>query len=280
MLPNLIIIGAMKCGTTSLHSYLSLHPQIQMSRIKELNFFNEKYNWKKGIQWYESNFHERPAKKIYGEASPNYTNYKISPEVPERMHSLIPQAKLIYLVRDPIQRMVAHYVHKYSSGRENRDIDTALSNIHEKSYFHRSLYYAQLQQFLDYYSASNILVIATENLRSQRRQTLRKIFSFLGVDSDFYSQTYTLERHKSLKKRRKTELGQKIANTALGQTLEWASHTNAGAVLSHLMYFPFSEPMAKPILSPGVKHFLQEHVKEDADKLRQFTGYPFEFWSV
>lgn len=73
MLPNLIIIGAMKCGTTSLHSYLSLHPEIKMSRQKELDFFVDRYNWHRRIDWYQSQFKGKA--KIYGKSSPNYSKY-------------------------------------------------------------------------------------------------------------------------------------------------------------------------------------------------------------
>lgn len=280
MLPNLIIIGAMKCGTTSLHSYLSLHPQIQMSKTKELNFFAEKYNWHKGLQWYESNFVEHPHKVIYGEASPNYTNYSISPEVPKRMWATIPQAKLIYLVRDPIERMVAHYVHQYSAGRELRKLDEALADFQGKSYFQRSLYFAQLKRFLDYYPAAQILVIATEDLRFQRTTTLRKVFDFLGVNPNFYSPIYRLEQHKSSRKRQKTALGQKIADTVMGQTLARIPETWGGEWLNQLLYLPFSRPIAKPAVSVELTQWLRVHLQADIDQLRQFTGNRFESWSV
>ena len=81
-LPNLIVIGGQKCATTSLHYYLNLHPQISMSREKELNFFSER-NWHKGIEWYKSNFTGRT--KIHGESSPSYTNYPFNKEVPKRL---------------------------------------------------------------------------------------------------------------------------------------------------------------------------------------------------
>jgi len=108
-LPNLIIIGAMKCATTSLHYYLNLHPQISMSEEKELDFFIHKNNWHKGIEWYKTNFTGNAS--VYGESSPNYTKYPFFNGVPERMHAVVPDAKLIYVVRDPIERIISHYIH-------------------------------------------------------------------------------------------------------------------------------------------------------------------------
>src|SRR4051812_14286994 len=118
MLPNLIIIGAQKCGTTSLHKYLHCHPEVEMSKPKELDFFAEKSTkstWFKGSEWYKSCFPQSDA-KIYGESSPSYTGYPIFKNVPARMHGLIPDAKLIYLVRDPIQRVVSAYIQQRSTG--------------------------------------------------------------------------------------------------------------------------------------------------------------------
>src|ERR671915_544163 len=98
MLPNLIVIGAMKSGTTSLHNYLSLHPEIFMTEVKEPSFFTLEGNWWRGREWYEAQF--PVAAKIRGESSPDYTKHPRHAGAPERMHAMIPDAKLVYLLRD------------------------------------------------------------------------------------------------------------------------------------------------------------------------------------
>jgi hypothetical protein len=85
VLPNLIVIGAQKCGTTSLHYYLSLHPEIAMSRTKELHFFSRR--WRRGLRWYERQFRD-PA-PIRGESSPSYAFYPVWRDVPERMAEVV-----------------------------------------------------------------------------------------------------------------------------------------------------------------------------------------------
>jgi len=87
MLPNLVIIGAAKCGTTSLHYYLNLHPQIFMSEMKELNFFAHEGHWKLGVKWYELQFPANMKRniKIYGEATPKYTHYPNIKDAAEKM---------------------------------------------------------------------------------------------------------------------------------------------------------------------------------------------------
>src|SRR5213078_3047078 len=115
-LPNLVVIGAQKCGTSGLHYYLSLHPEVSMSRPKELNYFIEERNWPRGVDWYRRHFD--PRARVRGESSPNYTAYPQHEGVPKRMHSLLPDARLIYLVRDPLERIAAHWVHNYAKRRE------------------------------------------------------------------------------------------------------------------------------------------------------------------
>ena len=126
-LPNLIIIGGLKCGTTSLHHYLNLHPEIAMSRPKELNFFVSELNWPLGRDWYAGHFD--PSARIRGESSPHYTNRPSFNGVPGRMRELLgSDVRLVYVVRDPIDRMLSHYLHNVGGGYEDRSLADALSD--------------------------------------------------------------------------------------------------------------------------------------------------------
>ena len=98
-LPNLIVIGAQKCGTSGLHYYLSLHPEVSMSDPKELNFFIAERNYPRGIEWYSRHFD--PAARCRGESSPNYTAYPQHLGVPERMAAAVPDAKLEEFLKCP-----------------------------------------------------------------------------------------------------------------------------------------------------------------------------------
>lgn len=188
MLPNLIIIGAMKCATSALHHYLSLHPSIVMSVPKELDFFVEGKNWNKGLDWYESHFDTTSKQaKVYGEASPSYTGFPAIPGVAERMHSVVPDTKLIYLVRHPIERIISHYMHRCAHGEERRSISEALTlsarGAADRSiYILRSKYYMQVAQFLNFFPRSSLFIASQEDLLGRRRDTLAAIFRFLGVD--------------------------------------------------------------------------------------------------
>src|SRR5687768_751449 len=124
MLPTFVIIGAMKCGTTSLHYYLAEHPDVCMSEVKETNFFVAELNYARGLPWYESLFPRRAA--ACGEASPVYAATWRFAGIPERMHAVLPRARLIYIVRDPVERMVSQYKHTFARGEEHRTLSVAL----------------------------------------------------------------------------------------------------------------------------------------------------------
>ena len=273
-LPNLVVIGAQKCGTSGLHYQLSLHPEIWMSKPKELNFFIEERNWPLGQEWYRQQFDARA--KVRGESSPNYTAYPQHLGVPERMHSLIPDAKLIYIVRDPLARIAAHWVQNYAKRREKGDLRETLTH-RNTSYVVRSQYHMQLQQFLRYYPLEQVLVFQQSDLRQDRLATLRRVFEFIGVDPDFGHPRFERERHQTAGKTRASRLAVR---------LERASRTRAGRLLPKNFWLSLDErlPMRRPIDRPDVAAALDPEVlqvlREDAERLRELTGRSFDNWSI
>jgi hypothetical protein len=274
MLPDFIIIGAMKCGTTSLHYYLSLHPDISVSRRKELDFFVAEENWAKGLAWYESQFPDKG--KVRGEASPKYTFSPRHAGVPERMASVIPDAKLIYLVRDPLERIVSHYVHLVEAGREERTLDEALADRHDNPYLCRSLYYAQIERYLAVFDPLRILVVAQEDLLGERQSTLDTIYRFLQVRTPFNRQEYSRKRHQSEHKRRKTRIGRAMASLA---PLTWLARLNPASRwhLERLVYFPFSTPIVRPRMSECRRAEIAGVLREDIALLEGFAGRRFNW---
>ena len=277
-LPNLIIIGAMKSATTSLHYYLSLHPQISMSREKELNFFARELNWRKGLEWYRSNF--RGSGVIFGESSPSYTNYPYFSGVPERMHAVVPTAKLIYIVRNPMERVISNYVQRHANHLENRTFEEALRDLEDNPYVVRSRYFFQLERYLSFYPRDNILVISTEALLKHRERTLNKVFEFLGVEPAFHSLRFSKILHRSRHKRRKNWLGLLIESVlgsehrGLLQRLPPELRYRA----DKLIYWPLSKKLERPKLSESLKQKLLEHFSDDVRRLAAYTGEDFAEW--
>lgn len=181
-LPNFVVIGAMKAGTVSLRHYLDEHPDVFLGRggrFGEPNFFTAEYNWPRGRGWYESVFDGAGKATAIGECSPSYTMAPAFRGVPERMAQVVPDARLIYLVRDPIARMRSMYMHQVSAGRERRRAEAALL---DDRYLGPSLYGFQLAAFLGHFDRRQVLVIASEVLRDRPREALTAVFGHLAVD--------------------------------------------------------------------------------------------------
>jgi hypothetical protein len=281
VLPTFIIIGAMKTGTTSLHTYLSAHPEIGMSEVKELDFFNEESHWARGLAWYESQFPEGFPER--GEASPGYTKYPRFPGVPERIASVVPDAKLIYMLRDPIARVVSHYIDAFSWGREHGTIDEVLAgDLADNHYVNCSRYDLQLSRYDGIYPPERILVITSEDLRKQRAATLRTVFGFLGVDDTFWDEEYAIEHYKAEDKARRTRAGY-----ALTRVSRAVGRTRLRSVLPHGLAraaerFNASTEVAIPTpeVSPELRARLEDALRDDVARLRERTGMAFAGWSV
>jgi hypothetical protein len=249
-----------------------------MSREKELEFFIEDRNWDKGIEWYKSHF--ATSAQVHGESSPNYTGYPTWKGVPERMHSVIPDAKLIYILRDPLDRMVSQYVQLQSAGLDNRTVEKAFKPLsNDNSYIHRSRYFVQLQQYLPYFSSSNILIITAEDLLNERQRTLEKVFAFLGVDVAFYSPKFLNIKHGSIGKKRKNRIGLLLKQFAEDNMTRIFS-TDVRMKLGRLIELAFGSEIPKPVLDESLRAELISFFKEDMDRLREFTGSDFASWCV
>lgn len=274
--PNLIIIGAMKCGTTSLHHYLNLHPEIQMAKSKELNFFVEEINWTKGVKWYKSHFDS--SAKIRGESSPSYTAYPKWQGIPEKIHSVINDCKLIYIVRDPIERMISHYINRYAEGKEHRTINEALAD-YESDYFFRSRYFFQLQHYLQYFPLSNILIITLEELEANTQETLEIVLNYLNVQNYIFPAQKLNKLHSSLLKRRKNDIGFFLEGLPIFNLIQRLPLRIRWPIDSVIYYF-VSQEIERPQLNEDLRNQLIDQLKEDVYSLRKITGKQFNQWCL
>lgn len=205
VLPNYLIIGAQKTGTSSLFHYLSMHPQIINSNQKEVHYFDK--NFEKPLSWYKQFF---PLKLItnknnaIGEATPNYLYH---PFVAQRIHNTIPEVKLIVILRNPIERVISHYFQAVRKNNEQRHIMLALleedadeiyilnelkknefaipQNVHVL-YKSRSRYAEQIERFFNLFPREQILFLSSKELLTMPNETLKKVYNFLQISNDFY----------------------------------------------------------------------------------------------
>lgn len=203
-LPDFVIIGTMKGGTTSLFAYLRKHPQVIPAQTKEVHFFDEQYA--EGVAWYRMQFPSYAQKywrrlkgqrSISGEASPYYLFH---PDVPQRMQAFLPKVKLITLLRNPIDRAYSHYQHQVRKGREHRPFEEAVAEEQAQleaqeqpgeatyehrhfSYLERGLYLTQLKRWRQFFPGEQMLILESEALYQAPEQTLKEVYAFLEVDT-------------------------------------------------------------------------------------------------
>lgn len=204
-LPDFLVIGAQKSGSTTLYDYLVQHPDIRSALTKEVHFFDSNHH--RGENWYRSNFPlavpGRPRTWLTGEATPYYL---LHPLAPARAAALVPEAKLLVTLRHPVDRAYSHYQHERAKGTEGLPFGEALAREAERiagpwarlcrgecrlapevqsySYLARSRYDEQIARWLEHYPVDRLLAVAAEELFAEPATVMRRVFTFLGLDPD------------------------------------------------------------------------------------------------
>jgi hypothetical protein len=173
----------MKSGTSSLHTYLGAHPQIFMCEPKEPNYFLEEFNWSRGEEWYLPLFARAGAVPIVGESSVNYTKSPTFSGVPQRIAWFNPEARFVYIMRDPVERTISHYWHAVSHQLERRDMLTAIRDT--PHFRHVSHYAAQLAPYFEFFGEDRVFTLTLEDVVADPLQAMRRLFAWLGVDAAF-----------------------------------------------------------------------------------------------
>jgi len=196
-----ILIGAQRCGTTSLYNNLILHPQIEPAAQKEVHFFD--INFQKGVDWYLEQFpsisdSDQKKERITGEASPYYIFH---PLAPKRISDICPKVKLILILRNPVDRTYSHYQHEIRLGYESLTFEEALEAEPKKlkgqediilnggyslahqhfSYLARGIYVDQLKFWHKFFGKEQFLILKSEDFFSNHKKTLNKVFDFLEI---------------------------------------------------------------------------------------------------
>jgi hypothetical protein len=277
-LPNLLIVGAAKAGTTSLHRYLDLHPEIFMSRIKELQLFHRD-DWRERLGWYREQFPTAAA--VRGEASPVYSMHPWFPSVPERIRETIPDARIVYLVRDPVERLVAQYVEFYALRLEDRSLEEALADYDSPSnrFVMASRYAYQLDRFREFFPDSQIVAIDQRELLEERAATLRRLFQLLGVDPEFTSPEFERRHNEREAKMRAKPQGVWMHRRGLLRHARERTRVLPEPIRERLKLL-VADPVETPELDPGLRAELEACLREDAGRLREYTGKPLAHWSV
>ena len=180
-LPDFIIIGAMKAGTTTLHEYLRRHPRVFMSEPKEPQFFSRDHKYARGEMWYRSLFAGAAEGQVCGEASACYSRWPHYGDVPGRIARHLPDVKLIYLMRHPVERAYSHYKHRMRK-RRGRVISFEQTLDEQPDILAASLYADQIKRFHQHYPREQMLLLTLEDLVDDPDATLERIQRFLRIE--------------------------------------------------------------------------------------------------
>lgn len=297
-LPDFIIIGAPKAGTTSLHRYLATHPQIYMTPDKEPRYmahpdvrptyrggtarkYNREVTWR--FDEYRRLFAGRRDELVAGEASPLYM---WSPVAAETIHRLVPEAKLVAILRDPVSRAYSHFFHNRRLGREPlADFGAALAAERERveygwiptvHYRGRGRYGEQLTRYLELFPRDRLIVFLQEDLSRRPAEMMAELCRFLGVDDNF--EFDTTKRHNvtdGVPKR--IWLSRLFAEQS---RLKDAARKVVPVAVRNALFerFYHSNFEKRPPLDPAIRRMLRDEFRDDILVLQDLIGRDLSAW--
>jgi Sulfotransferase domain len=269
VLPTFLLIGAMKSGTTTLYWYLAQHPDVFMPALKEPNFFND--HWHRGVGWYERLFAGAGAAVARGEASVRYTSFPNDPECPSRIAAVVPDVRLLFLAREPVDRIRSHYLHEVAALRERRPLERAVRE--NPIYLDRSRYAMQLERYLQHFPREQLLVLRAEDLFRAPLDVLPRVFTFLGLDPTWRPPGPARRDNETARRFQLPVLvrhGVRLASEAgvYRHVPRWAKESVRVVTQRR------SRTMPEAHVSPALRAELRAELDEDLRRLHQLTGEP------
>jgi hypothetical protein len=272
-LPTFIIIGAMKASTTSLFDRLATHPDVGTSSIKEPEFFIAEKNLGRGLDWYEALFAGTEGAVARGEASTSYSKCGQFPGVPARIHAVVPDVRLIYLLRDPVDRIRSMYQHNVLNGRERRPASEAVTQ--DPKYLDASQYALQIRQYLSVFRPEQLHVLTMDDLHDRPESALRALCAHIGVD--WHPALLTADPRSNVTEGRR---GETAASRALRASVtRWPVLRLAPKSMTELgKRILTRKATVQADLSPELLAELRDRLRPDIDDLEQLLGRSFGHW--
>ena len=270
------IIGAMKCGTSSLFEYLAEHPEIAPCSIKEPCFFSSDSNWQKGWDWYYQLWEwDSKVHKIALEASVDYTKVHLYPDVADKISNFQADSKFIYIMRNPLDRIESHYIHGLAQGWGFSK--QSLSKHIDSHLIETSKYAKQIEAYYKIFSAKNILLLNFEDFKQQPQQLLQKICEFLDIDPNYQFQ--------DLNKVYNSKQGRKADNSLWLTLSKIKTLRSLGKIISYeqrqaIRKFLSYEIKSDAKLSDEQRTFIWQLLQEDLNKLTWEYGFDTSNWSI
>jgi hypothetical protein len=250
-----------------------------MSSVKETYFF-ERDDYRESLEDYARYFPAGTA--IRGEATPSYSQHPRVKHIPERIHSIIPNAKLIYLVRDPLDRAEAQYQQRVSVGDESRPIAEAFADVEDpfNIYACCSKYALQVSRYLRLFPEANLLIVDSRDLAQQPQETLSEVFRFIGVDPNFRSSEFSERLNTQAEKVRLSGIGTRLRRSGAATGARSVLPESVRARVFPRLRRGLSRDVQRVPLAGDIRARLADVLHDDVAEFRRFTGRHFEHWSI
>lgn len=266
MLPNFLIIGAPRAGTTWISHNIRNHPEIFMPTQKELDFFNKHYD--QGLDHYEAFFANANGELAIGEATPDYLHAE---GVSDKIKNDLRDVKLIVSLRNPVDRLYSRYWNAKSKYAENKNLSFEEKIKSKPEFIEEGLYYRHLMRYLEFVPKENLLILLYDDLKKDENEFLRRIYEFLGVDVNYVSPKQEFKINASASK----------PNLGKSQFLYYLYKSLRKVGLYQLGYKV--EQMNRkelPKMSPKTKEWLVNSVYgEENEKLGELIGRDLSKWN-
>lgn len=271
-----LIIGSMKCGTTSLFKYLSEHPQIAGCKIKEPNFFADDENWSRGFDWYQRLWEfDRRIHSVAIEASTHYTKIPKFPNAAERIAETKANFKFIYIMRNPIERIESHYTHAKAKDWTLTDNEIVYRKLHSHV-IEISQYARQLEEYYKHFSHDDILLLNLKDLKDDPHEVTTKVFRFLGVDSSYKPQSLSMIKNANKGRLVEHELWKRLKGIEMLKIAFELLPVNHRKLIRNKFIYEIKDNIR---LSKDQRSFVLEELHEDLKKLLDY-GFDISSWDI
>ena len=266
--PSVFIVGSQKCGTSSLAKLLDQNSEVCLSTPKEPNYYTG--NYEKGLNWYRNCFED--AGKVLVDASTTYTMCPLSDKalnlkkgraqqtgVPRRIREDSPGARIIYIIRDPVNRLYSNYWHNMKYGYEKLPLRDAIAR--DPQYIHMGEYFGQMAKYLEHFSKQQILILRFEDFVRDQQRVVNKCEDFIGVS---ISKTENPVRENT--SQQYTGIGKYLVNNPLLKNMDKIIPSAAKRAVKKWITTEI------PPLTPEAARKLRTHFVEDQKKLQSYFG--------
>jgi Sulfotransferase domain len=275
--PDYLLIGSSKCGTSSITYLLSQHPDIFMSTPREPEFFARDEVYQKGLSWYESLFANSGQKKIRGEGSNLYTMKEVFPNTVSRIASYVPEAKLIYCVRNPFHRIESYWLELRAHGGDkvHYDFNTAVSS-NQDWLLDPTNYWQQIGAFRKFFSDTQIHVIFLEDFIENPTLTMKKCFEFLNVDPDKSLVDSNLHLGSTSGRSIQRKFSSQLRTNPFYRSMVKLVPQNVRNSMRSKLFF--TQNYKKPDWKPETKKWVTDTLENDLATFLEFYGKSRSFW--